>query len=155
MHPVLIYGLVFIATTVGLLFLFEKYPIGSIYLLLLISVGATAIIGKILINFFPNSDPMQDELDKENNRVRSNQYQREIQYLFNIVQPDPKYQPSVKRNSQNLLESFDLDENLIMDRLKNHFGPSFCISISQSLPDLVEEITNTYQDWPGRGPFSS
>lgn len=147
MHPVLIYGILFVATTIGLLFFFEKYPIGSMYLLLLISVSATVIIGKILIKIFPSKDPMQEELNKENHRLRSNVYRREIQYLFNIVQPDPKYQPSTKRNTESLLESFDLDEKLMTERLQRHFGQSFEIPIDQPLPDIIEQINETYKDW--------
>jgi len=93
MHPVLIYGVLFIGITVGLLFVFETYPIGSIYLLLFFSTIATLIFGRILIKLLPTDDPMQLEIEKEKYKIRSNEYQREIQFLFNIVQPDPRLQP--------------------------------------------------------------
>ncbi len=147
MHPVLIYGIVFIFITVGLLFLFDSYPIGSGYLLFLIATVVTAIIGKILVIVFPSEDPMQAELKKEVRKQRSNSFQREIQLIFNIVQPDPKFQPTTKRISESLAECFDLEEEILLARLKQYFGDSFDLQINQPLPDLVEEINLKYKDW--------
>lgn len=147
MHPVLLYGITFICVTIGLLFVFEAYPIGSGYLLLLIAVISTGLIGKVLTKIFPNDDPMQQEIDKENQKQRSNLYQREIQFLFNIVQPDPKLQPSPRRIGENLTELFMLDEEVMLKSLRQYFGDSFDLKINQSLPDLVEEINSKYREW--------
>jgi len=147
MHPVLIYAIVFIATTIGLLFVFEKYQLGSFYLLLLVSTVVTVIVGKILIKIFPSDDPMQDEIKKDDLKVRANQYKRETQYIFNLVQPDPRFQPSPKRVSESLEDCFDLDADILKNRLKHHFGDSFNISISQPFPDMIEEINQQYKDW--------
>lgn len=147
MHPVLIYGFLFIVITISLLFIFEAYPIGSIYLLLFISTITTVFIGRILVKLLHTDDPMQQEIDKEKSKQRSNVYQREIQLLFNIVQPDPKYQPSTKRISESLTECFNLEENVLQKRLMQYFGDSFDIPINQPLPDLVEQINATYKDW--------
>ncbi|QMU61621.1 MAG: hypothetical protein GKR92_07895 [Gammaproteobacteria bacterium] len=147
MHPVLIYAVVFIATTIGLLFVFENYQLGSIYLLLLISSIFTAVVGKALARLFPSEDPMQDEIEKEDLKVRANQYQREIRCLFNIVQPDPKFQPSPKRLGESLNECFDLSVDEMNVRLKLYFGDSFNIDINQPLPDMVEEMKQQYKSW--------
>ncbi len=147
MHPVLVYSVLFIATTVGLLFVFEKYQLGSLYLLLLISSLATFLIGKLLIRIFPSEDPMENEIEKERVKVRANRYQREIQFIFNIVQPDPKFQPSPKRLGQSLEDCFELDASIIHARLRKYFGDSFEISQTQPLPDMIEEIKQQYQDW--------
>lgn len=147
MHPVLIYGFLFIVITISLLFIFEAYPIGSIYLLLFISTITTVFIGRILVKLLHTDDPMQLEIDKEKSKQRSNVYQREIQLLFNIVQPDPKYQPSTKHISESLTECFNLEENVLQKRLMQYFGDSFDIPINQPLPDLVEQINATYKDW--------
>lgn len=147
MHPVLIYGFLFIVITIALLFIFEAYPIGSIYLLLFISTITTVIIGRILVKLLHTDDPMQQEIDKEKHKQRSNVYQREIQLLFNIVQPDPKYQPSTKRISDCLTECFNLEEKVLQNRLMQYFGDSFDIPINQPLPDLVEQINEKYKDW--------
>ena len=147
MHPVLIYGFTFICITIGLLFAFEAYPIGSGYLLLFIAVISAAIIGKLLIKIFPSDDPMQQEIDKENRKQRSNAYQREIQLLFNIVQPDPKFQPIARRTSEALTECFDIEDEILLNRLKQYFGDSFDLKINQPIPDLVEEINSKYKDW--------
>lgn len=148
MHPVLVYAILFITTTIGLLFVFEQYQFGSIYLLLLISSAITAVIGKILVKLFPAEDPMQNEIQKDDLKVRANQYQREIQYIFNIIQPDPKLQPNTRRLSESLSECFDIEADKINARLKLYFGDTFNISISQPLPDMVEEMKQLYKNWP-------
>ena len=147
MHPVLIYGLLFIIFTVGLLFAFEKYQLGSIYLLLLISSASTFLVGKILIKIFPSEDPMLNEIEKDDLKVRANQYRREIQFIFNIVQPDPKFQPNPKRLGESLDECFDLDAEIMRMRLKQYFGDDFNIATNLSLPDMVEEMKRQYKDW--------
>lgn len=147
MHPVLVYVLLFIATTIGLLFVFERYQVGSFYLLLLIAVIISALVGKLLTRIFPSDDPMLDEIKKDDLKVRANQYKRETQYIFNLVQPDPKFQPSPKRVSESLEDCFDLDADILKNRLQQHFGDSFNISISQPLPDMIEEMKQQYKDW--------
>ena len=148
MHPVLVYVVLFFTITIGLLFVFEQYQLGSIYLLLIISSVITALIGKILIRMFPSEDPMQKEIDKDDLKVRANQYRREIQFIFNIVQPDPKLQPNPKRLGESLDECFDIDAEVMMVRLKQYFGDSFNIATNQSLPDMVEEMKKNYKSWP-------
>ncbi len=147
MHPVLVYGFLFIVLTTSLLFIFEAYPVGSIYLLLFISTITTVIIGRILIKLFPTDDPMQYEIDIDNHKLRSNKYQREIQFLFNIVQPDPKLQSTTKRISESLLDCFDLDEDIMRMRLKQYFGDSFDMDLSQPLPDMIERLSEEYKGW--------
>ncbi len=147
MHPVLVYVVLFFTITIGLLFVFEQYQLGSIYLLLIISSVITALIGKILIRMFPSEDPMQKEIDKDDLKVRANQYRREIQFIFNIVQPDPKLQPNPKRLGESLDECFDIDAEVMMVRLKQYFGDSFNIATNQSLPDMVEEMKKNYKSW--------
>ena len=147
MHPVLIYSTLFIAITIGLLFAFEQYQFGSFYLLLFISAIVTMIVGKILTRMFPSEDPMRGEIEKENLKVRADLYKREIQLIINIVQPDPKFQPSPKRLGESLEECFDLDVQVMCMRLQQYFGDSFNIAINQPLPDMVEEIKHTYKEW--------
>ncbi len=148
MHPVLVYASLFIVTTVALLFVFEQYHLGSIYLLLVIATVITAIVGKILIRLFPSEDPMQEEITKEQRKVYANQYKREIQFLFNVVQPDPKLQPNPKRISGSLEDCFDLDTQLMHSRLKHYFGDSFDLSTSLPLADIVEELKRSHKNWP-------
>ena len=147
MHPVLIYSIVFIAVTIGLLFAFERYQFGSIYLLLLISSISTFLLSKLLIRLFPSEDPMLEEIQKEQKRVYANQYKHEIQFLFNIVQPDPKLQPSPKRIAGSLEDCFELDSKVMHARLKQYFGDSFNISTHQPLAKMIEEIKSVHKDW--------
>ena len=111
------------------------------------STIATLIFGRILIKLLPTDDPMQLEIEKEKYKIRSNEYQREIQFLFNIVQPDPRLQPNPRRIDESLLACFDLDEGIMCTRLQQYFGDSFDVSLNQPLPDLVEEIRAKYKDW--------
>jgi len=148
MHPVLVYVVVFLVATIALLFAFEKYQIGSIYLLLLFASVITAIIGRILIILFPSVDPMQQEIENEQRKVYANQYKREIQILFNIVQPDPKLQPNPKRNSGSLEDCFELDEEVMAMRLKQYFGETFDLPTNLPLAKMVEELKINYKNWP-------
>jgi len=147
MHPVLVYAALFIAITIGLLFVFEQYQLGSVYLLLIISSVITALIGKFLIRMFPSEDPMQKEIEKDGLKVRANQYRREIQFIFNIVQPDPKLQPNPKRLGESLEDCFDLGADEMNMRLQQYFGDSFDIALNQPLPDMVEEMKQQYKNW--------
>lgn len=148
MHPVLIYAILFIISTTSLLFVFEKYQLGSLYFLLIISSVVTWLVGKLLISLFPSEDPMQDEIEKDDLKVRANQYRREIQFIFNIVQPDPKLQPSPKRMAESLEDCFDLDADEMKGRLKQYFGDSFNIATNQTFPDMIEEMKQQYRNWP-------
>lgn len=148
MHPVLVYAFSFVIITIGLLFVFEHYAIGGLYMFIVVCTTFTVIIGKVLTLFFSADDPMQKELAKEESRQRSLQYQREIQFLYNIVQPDPKLQPTTKRVGESLCECFDLDEKVMLQRIRQFFGESFEISLNQPLPDLIEQIKHEYNNWP-------
>ena len=148
MHPVLVYSIVFIAITIGLLFVFERYQLGSIYLLLLISSFSTFLLGKFIIRLFPSEDPMLEEIQQEQKRVHANQYTREIRILFNVVQPDPKLQPSPKRIVNSLEDCFELDAETMRTRLKHYFGDSFNVSTTQPLVEMIEEIKTLYKAWP-------
>ncbi len=147
MHPVLIYTILFILFTTGLLFVFEKYQLGSLYLLLIVSSAMTWLVGKLLVKLFPSEDPMQVEMEKDELKVRANQYRREIQFLFNIVQPDPKLQPKPKRIGESLMDCFDIEPEVMSMRLQQYFGDSFDIAINQPLPDMVEEMKLKYKKW--------
>lgn len=147
MHPVLIYTILFILFTIGLLFVFEKYQLGSLYLLLIVSSVMTWLVGKLLVKLFPSEDPMQVEMEKDELKVRANQYRREIQFLFNIVQPDPKLQPKPKRIGESLKDCFDIEPEVMSMRLQQYFGDSFDIAINQPLPDMVEEMKLKYKKW--------
>ena len=148
MHPVLTYAIVFISSMIGLLFVFENYQLESFYLLLFITVAITIVIGNLLVRIFPSEDPMKDEIDREDRKQRASKYKREIQYLINIVQPDPKFQPKPKRLSDSLESCFSLDTEIMTSRLRQHFGEQFNIKTSLALPDMVEEIKKNYKDWP-------
>ncbi len=148
MHPVLIYTILFIISTTSLLFIFEKYQLESFYILLIISSVITWISGKILVRLFPSEDPMQNEIKKDDLKVRANQYRREIQFVFNIVQPDPKLQPKTKRLSDSLEDCFDLEAGEMKKRLQLYFGESFNTSTNQPLPDMIEEMKMKYKSWP-------
>lgn len=147
MHPVLIYAILFIISTTSLLFIFEKNQFESFYVLLIISSVITWLVGKLLVSLFPSEDPMQNEIKKDDLKVRANQYRREIQFVFNIVQPDPKLQPKPKRLADSLEDCFDLAADEMNKRLRFYFGDSFDIATNQPLPDMIEEMKLKYKNW--------
>lgn len=147
MHPVLIYAILCVVLTINLLFIFEAYQIESIFFFLLSVAAGTAVIGKIAVRLLPEDDPMQPEIEKEKVKLKANEYQREIQFIFNIVQPDPKLQPSTKRIAESLLECFDLSEEVMLIRLRHYFGDSFDAQLDQPLPNFIEKMTKECKDW--------
>jgi len=147
MHPVLIYAILFIISTTSLLFVFEKYQFKSFYILLLVSSVFTWLIGKLFVSLFPSEDPMQNEIEKDGLKVRANQYKREIQFIFNVVQPDPKLQPKPKRLGGSLVDCFDLEATEMNRRLKLYFGDEFNTDLNQPLPDMIEDIKRQYKFW--------
>ena len=101
-----------------------------------------------MTRLFPSQDPMKEEIEKDDLKVRANQYRHEIQFIFNIVQPDPKLQPKPKRLGESLEECFNLEVDIMNMRLQQYFGDSFDIALNQPIADMVEAMKQQYKDWP-------
>ena len=79
-------------------------------------------------------------------------YQREMQLLINLVEPDPEFQPAFVGDSACLFDCVGTDETVTLQRLKEYFGESFAFPLSTPMPKLVQILKNAYHGWPDE-PF--
>lgn len=73
---------------------------------------------------------------------------REIQFIINIIEPDPKYQPAFVSDEASLLDALCTDEDDMLRKLAHYFGASFDFDIRQPLWKLVDQLKNAYIEWP-------
>ena len=73
---------------------------------------------------------------------------REVQFLLNVVEPDPEYQPFVLTDGASLFDAVGLDEDEIRRRLGAYFGQPFAFDLSQPVWRLVDEIRTWRPGWP-------
>lgn len=75
--------------------------------------------------------------------------EREIRYIFNIVQPDPAYQPILLSDESTLLEATSRNEAEALRRLECYFGSPFPCSLRQPVWRLVNDMKRRFPGWPG------
>lgn len=73
---------------------------------------------------------------------------REVQYLINIVEPDPEYQPYFLSDEASIFEVTAMDEEEIDVRLKAHFGKDFQFPFTSKLWKAIDEIKQRFPNWP-------
>ena len=73
---------------------------------------------------------------------------REVQFLLNVVEPDPEYQPFVLTDEASLFDAVGHDEDEIRRRLGAYFGQPFAFDLSLPVWRLVEEIRAWRPGWP-------
>lgn len=74
--------------------------------------------------------------------------EREVRYLFNIVQPDPHFQPIFLSDESTLLDATSNDEAECRRRLEFCFGSPFPCSLRQPVWKLVDDIRHSFPGWP-------
>jgi hypothetical protein len=74
--------------------------------------------------------------------------EREVRYIFNIVQPDPEYQPIFLSDESTLLDATSYDEAECRRRLEGYFGSAFPCSLHQLVWRLVDDIKQKFPGWP-------
>lgn len=74
--------------------------------------------------------------------------EREVRFIFNIVQPDPEYQPIFLSDESSLLDATSHDEAECRRRLEFYFGSPFPCSLRQPVWSLVDEIKRNFPGWP-------
>lgn len=74
--------------------------------------------------------------------------EREIRYIFNIVQPDPEYQPIFLSDETTLLDATSYHESECRRRLEFYFGSPFPCDLRQTLWRLVDEMKQRFPGWP-------
>jgi hypothetical protein len=67
----------------------------------------------------------------------------QIQLLIAIVEPDPEYQNPLVTDEATLLNAVGVDEATMLQRLKEHFGADFDLSLRMPLWKLVDAIKKT------------
>ena len=68
---------------------------------------------------------------------QAEEFEREIQLLLNLVEPDPEFQALFIGDKASLLDCVGTDADVMMRRLKECFGDSFAFELKTSLPELV------------------
>ena len=81
-------------------------------------------------------------------RRQTDAREREIQLIINIVEPDPEYQGPLVTDEATLLDAVGVDEATMAQRLKQHFGADFDLSLRLPLWKLVDAIKTLHPDWP-------
>ena len=74
--------------------------------------------------------------------------EREVRYIFNIVQPDPDYQPIFLSDESTLLDATIHDEAECRRRLECYFGSPFPFGLHQPVWRLVDDIKQCFPGWP-------
>lgn len=74
--------------------------------------------------------------------------EREIRYIFNIVQPDPEYQPIFLSDEATLLDATSHAEAECRSRLECYFASPFPCNLRQPIWRLVDEIKDRFPGWP-------
>jgi hypothetical protein len=73
---------------------------------------------------------------------------REVQFLLNVVELDPEYQPFVLTDEAFLFDAVGHDEDEIRRRLGAYFGDPFAFDLSVPIWRLVDEIRAWRPGWP-------
>jgi hypothetical protein len=73
---------------------------------------------------------------------------REVQFLINVVEPDPAFQPFIVTDEASLLDAVGTDETEIMRRLESHFGAALNIDLCMPIWRLVDAIKRLRPGWP-------
>lgn len=73
---------------------------------------------------------------------------REIQFLVNIQEPDPDYQPYLLTDYATVYDVNLDSEEEIRQKYSSYFKEEFTLSFDQPLWNLVDEIKNKYHGWP-------
>jgi hypothetical protein len=73
---------------------------------------------------------------------------REIQLLINIIEPDPRWQPSFVSDKASLLDCLGNDEDEMLRRLSFYFGRDPDIDLRQPAWAVVDRLKATFPTWP-------
>ena len=84
------------------------------------------------------------------NDTETNRRRREVQFIINLIEPDPEYQPSFVSDEATLLDCLCMDEGKIQQRLQDYFGEDFDIDVRQPVWKLVDQLKVSYIEWLDR-----
>ncbi len=74
--------------------------------------------------------------------------EREIQLLFNIVEPDPEYQPIFTSDEATLLECTGHPKNVVLARLEYYLQIDCSFATTLPVWQVVDELRKRLPGWP-------
>lgn len=74
--------------------------------------------------------------------------EREIQLLFNIIEPDPDYQPIFTSDEATLLDSTAHEREVIQSRLESYLRFDCSNLLNMPVWKVVDEIRSRIPGWP-------
>ncbi len=73
---------------------------------------------------------------------------REVQLLFNIIEPDPEYQPTFTSDEATIRDSTGLEDQVVLARLESYFRFDCSFALAIPLWQLVDELKARIPGWP-------
>ena len=73
---------------------------------------------------------------------------REAQLLFNLLEPDPAFQPIYVSDMASLLDCLGADDDEMLATLRRYFGPSFQSTLTMPVWKVIDEIRLQFPGWP-------
>ena len=78
----------------------------------------------------------------------SEKRKREIQFLINIVEPDPEYQPFFISDEATFLDLVSNEPTEISKKIESYFNNNFKINLSLPAWRIVDFIKDKVLNWP-------
>ena len=73
---------------------------------------------------------------------------REVQLLINVIEPDPRWQPTFVSDLASLLDCLGNDEEDMRRRLSFYFGRDLVIDLRQPSWRVVDRLKSVFPSWP-------
>ena len=73
---------------------------------------------------------------------------REVQLLVNVVEPDPRWQPSFISDKASLLDCLGNEEDDMRRRLAFYFGRNSDVDLRQPVWRVVDQLKASFPEWP-------
>jgi hypothetical protein len=73
---------------------------------------------------------------------------REVQLLINVIEPDPRWQPTFVSDRASLLDCLGNDEPDMLRRLAFYFGRPPGVDLREPVWRVVDRLKALFPDWP-------
>jgi hypothetical protein len=77
---------------------------------------------------------------------------REMQLIFNVIEPDPEYQPMFVSDEANFFDISGLNENEMEARLRFYFKGELPAPLSTPIWQFIYIVKARYPGWPDDWP---
>ena len=84
---------------------------------------------------------------------KTQQREREVQLLVNVIEPDPKMQPWFLSDESGLFDIGGYDDAEIARRLTSYFGRPVRSDLNAPLWKLVDLLKEEFPGWPDDPPL--